>query len=65
LNSLCHYYFNFNLFYRLAIRILATRIPHLADALEAFSARSEAEVLSKATLLEQVGWKDYLDGMSK
>jgi phosphoribosylaminoimidazole carboxylase PurE protein len=45
----------------LAARILATSRPELAEALAAFAARLEAEVLAKAESLEAIGPDAYLE----
>jgi phosphoribosylaminoimidazole carboxylase PurE protein len=44
----------------LALRILATSRPALGEALEAYAARLEAEVLAKAQRLEEAGAEAYL-----
>ena len=43
----------------LAVRILSTRMPHLGDAMEAWMAVQEGEVLGKAAVLESGGWAAY------
>jgi len=43
----------------LAVRILGSYIPDLADAMERYQTKIEEEVLQKATKLESIGWKSY------
>ena len=49
----------------LAVRMLATHMPALADAMEAYQARMEAEVMGKVDTLARVGWQAYVAGMKK
>jgi phosphoribosylaminoimidazole carboxylase len=43
----------------LAVRILGSYIPDLADAMERYQTKIEEEVMQKATRLESIGWKSY------
>jgi phosphoribosylaminoimidazole carboxylase len=43
----------------LAVRILATGIPHLLDDMDAYLKSLEREVLDKVEKLEEVGWQKY------
>jgi len=43
----------------LAVRMLGSFIPHLADAMERYQTKIEEEVLQKASALESSGWKAY------
>ncbi|WAQ92025.1 hypothetical protein PtA15_15A419 [Puccinia triticina] len=43
----------------LAIRILSTGTPRLVDAMSAYMAQMESEVLAKVDKLDQVGWELY------
>lgn len=44
----------------LAVRTLATGMPHLIDAMDAYLKELEGEVLAKVEKLEEVGWEDYV-----
>ncbi|KAI7938042.1 hypothetical protein MJO28_014962 [Puccinia striiformis f. sp. tritici] len=43
----------------LAIRILSTGMPRLLDAMSAYMAQMESEVMTKVDKLSQVGWESY------
>ncbi|EMD31781.1 hypothetical protein CERSUDRAFT_162535 [Gelatoporia subvermispora B] len=43
----------------LAVRILSAGVPALADAMDEYMKKMEAEVLAKVDKLEQVGWEKY------
>ena len=49
----------------LAVRMLGMEDASLADAMVAYQARMEAEVLAKAERLEAVGWQAYLQQQPK
>lgn len=44
----------------LAVRILGSHVHTWGDALEAYAARQEAEVLSKAAVMERDGWQAFM-----
>lgn len=43
----------------LAVRILASGMPSLVDAMETYMDNMEKEVLAKASKLEEMGWENY------
>jgi phosphoribosylaminoimidazole carboxylase len=48
----------------LAVRMLATSVPRLQEAMLAYQARLEAEVTAKAQRLEALGWEAYAAEMA-
>ncbi|GBE85451.1 Phosphoribosylaminoimidazole carboxylase [Sparassis crispa] len=46
----------------LAVRILASGMPDLADAMSVYMKNMESEVLTKVGRLEEVGWENYAVG---
>ena len=44
----------------LAVRMLGSHVAHLGDAMEAYLARIEGEVMAKVATLQSTGWEAYL-----
>ncbi|KAF8994586.1 phosphoribosylaminoimidazole carboxylase [Cyathus striatus] len=49
----------------LAIRILGSSMPELADRMAEYMRDMEREVLGKVERVEELGWEGYVDGMRK